>query len=54
MVNVEIIKEWISKVDEDFEFALLNLKEGKTFFSQICFHFQQASEKYLKSFMIAQ
>jgi HEPN domain-containing protein len=54
MVNAEIIKEWISKADEDFEFALLNLREGKTFFSQICFHFQQASEKYLKSFIIAQ
>ncbi len=50
MVNNEIIKEWISKADEDFEFALSNLKEGKTFFSQICFHFQQAAEKYLKSY----
>ena len=39
MVDAEIIKEWISKADEDFEFALLNLEEGKTFFSQISFHF---------------
>ena len=54
MVDAEIIKEWISKADEDFEFALSNLKEGKTFFSQVCFHFQQVSEKYLKSFIIAQ
>jgi HEPN domain-containing protein len=54
MVNAEIIKEWISKADEDFEFALSNLKEGKTFFSQICFHFQQAAEKYLKSFIVSQ
>jgi len=53
MVDAEIIKEWISKADEDFEFALSNLNEGKRFFSQICFHFQQASEKYLKSFIIA-
>ena len=27
MVDAEIIKEWISKADEDFEFALSNLKE---------------------------
>jgi HEPN domain-containing protein len=54
MVDAEILKEWISKADEDFEFSLSNLNEGKTFFSQICFYFQQASEKYLKSFIIAQ
>jgi HEPN domain-containing protein len=54
MVDAEIIREWISKADEDFEFALSTLKEGKTFYAQICFHFQQASEKYLKSFIIAQ
>jgi len=54
MVDIEIIREWLTKADEDFEFALVNLKEGKTFFAQICFHFQQAAEKYLKSYIIAQ
>ena len=29
MVDVEIIKEWISKADDDFEFALINLQEGR-------------------------
>ena len=52
MVDTKIAEEWISKADEDFEFAFLNLKEGKTFFAQICFHFQQASEKYLKAYII--
>jgi HEPN domain-containing protein/predicted nucleotidyltransferase len=32
--------------------ALINLEEGKTFFAQICFHFQQAAEKYLKAYII--
>jgi HEPN domain-containing protein len=53
MVDTKIVEEWISKADEDFEFAFLNLKEGRTFFAQICFHFQQASEKYLKAYIIA-
>ena len=37
----------------DFEFARVNFEEGKPFFAQICFHFQQAAEKYLKSYTIA-
>lgn len=45
MVNAEIIKEWISKADEDFEFALSNLKEGKTFFHRSAF----ISNRLLKS-----
>ena len=53
MVDARIVEEWIIKADEDFEFASTNLKEGKIFFAQICFHFQQAAEKYLKSFIIA-
>jgi len=27
MVNTEIISEWLKKADEDFQFALVNLKE---------------------------
>lgn len=53
MVDIEIVREWVCKADEDFQFADVNFKEGKTFFAQICFHFQQAAEKYLKSYIIA-
>jgi HEPN domain-containing protein len=53
MVDVEIIKEWISKADDDFGFALINLQEGKRFTAQICFHFQQSAEKYLKAYIIS-
>ncbi len=53
MVDPAIVKEWFSKADEDFQFAEVNLKEGRNFFPQICFHFQQAAEKYLKSLIIA-
>jgi len=49
MVDIEIVREWLAKADEDFEFARANFEEGEPFFAQICFHFQQAVEKYLKS-----
>jgi HEPN domain-containing protein len=53
MVDIEIIREWIEKADEDFEFALINFREKEAFFAQICFHFEQSAEKYLKSFIVA-
>jgi HEPN domain-containing protein len=53
MVDVEIIKDWVIKADEDFQFAVLNLKEKNSFYAQICFHFHQAAEKYLKAFIVA-
>ena len=49
MVDQGIVKEWVSKADEDFYFARVNLEEKKRFFAQICFHFHQAAEKYLKA-----
>lgn len=52
MVSPEIVKEWLDKADEDFKFASINLTEGHNFYAQICFHFQQAAEKYLKSFIV--
>ena len=53
MGNTSIVEEWVEKADEDLEFALLNLQEGKPFIAQICFHFQQAAEKYLKAYIVA-
>ena len=53
MVDRGIVQEWIEKAEEDFEFARINLEEGKRFFAQICFHFHQAAEKYLKAYVVA-
>jgi len=52
MHNEEVVKEWIEKAEEDFEFASSALELGN-YYPQICFHFQQAAEKYLKAFIIA-
>lgn len=43
-----LFHNWLQKADEDYQFASINLTEEKTFFSQICFHYHQTSEKYLK------
>jgi HEPN domain-containing protein len=53
MVDIRIVHEWLTKADEDFEFAAVNLRERKPFYAQICFHFHQAAEKYLKAYIIA-
>lgn len=53
MAEIEIITEWLKKADEDFQFAFMNLREHKPFYAQICFHFHQAAEKYLKAYIIA-
>jgi HEPN domain-containing protein len=53
MVDSAIVREWLDKADGDFSFAQINLEEGKLFFAQICFHFQQAAEKYLKAYIVA-
>jgi len=53
MADPKVVKEWLDKADEDFNFARINLEEDNKFYSQICFHFQQAAEKYLKAFIVA-
>lgn len=53
MVDLKIVQEWLDKADEDFNFAVASLEDELEFFPQICFHFQQAAEKYLKAFIVA-
>lgn len=52
MVDPQIIDEWLAKADEDFDFAV-SVIEDTTFYAQLCFHFHQGAEKYLKSLIIA-
>jgi HEPN domain-containing protein len=53
MADPGIVREWLSKADEDFNFAKINLEEDHKFYSQVCFHFHQAAEKYLKTYIAA-
>ena len=52
MVDAQIVDEWLQKAEEDFQFAC-SVIEDSPFYAQICFHFHQAAEKYLKSLIIA-
>jgi HEPN domain-containing protein len=52
MVDKKIISEWLSKADEDYGFASSVLEDSQ-YYAQLCFHFQQAAEKYLKAFIVA-
>jgi HEPN domain-containing protein len=52
MADPKIVREWLQKADEDFHFAGSSLKESN-YYAQICFHFHQAAEKYLKAYIVA-
>jgi HEPN domain-containing protein len=51
MADPRVVSEWLTKADEDYNFARINLEDDHKFYSQICFHFQQAAEKYLKAYI---
>ncbi|MBS1127586.1 MAG: hypothetical protein H6Q93_1575 [Nitrospirae bacterium] len=53
MADPSIVREWLAKADEDYNFAKINLEDDHKFYSQICFHFQQAAEKFLKAYIAA-
>lgn len=53
MPDPKIINEWIDKADRDFQFASDALKKESGFYELICYHFQQAGEKYLKAYIVA-
>ncbi|MBI4686153.1 MAG: HEPN domain-containing protein [Nitrospirae bacterium] len=53
MADSKVVREWLTKADDDFNFARINLEEDNKFYSQICFHFQQSAEKYLKAYISA-
>jgi len=52
MVDRRIVEEWLKKADEDFDFAS-SVIEKSSFYAQICFHYHQSAEKYLKAFIVA-
>ena len=47
MADVAIVQEWIEKADEDFEFVLVNLKEGKPYYCPNLLSLFRAEAPYL-------
>jgi len=46
-------RSWIAKADEDWLCIRNELAAAQTPWSVVCFHAQQAAEKYLKAFLVA-
>ena len=42
-------REWVRKAEQDYRFAVINTRAGEPFHDQLCFHYQQSAEKYLKA-----
>jgi len=52
MAETRVVDEWVKKAEEDYQFAA-SVLEDSPFYTQICFHFHQAAEKFLKAFIVA-
>ena len=50
-VRDEFVRQWLLKAEEDLNAAKSLITYGETFLSTVCFHSQQAAEKYLKAFL---
>lgn len=49
----ELVKEWLHKAEHDMEIAKLALDNKPELTDSICFHCQQAVEKYLKAYLVS-
>ena len=50
-VRDEFVRRWLLKAEEDLNAAKSLFAYGDSFLSTVCFHSQQAAEKYLKAFL---
>jgi HEPN domain-containing protein len=50
-VKLELVRQWLARTDNDLETAKYLFASGRPFFSAICFHSQQAAEKYFKALL---
>jgi len=47
----KVTAEWVRKAEEDYQVAVETHRSSKPFHNTVCFHCQQASEKYLKALL---
>ena len=50
-VKLDLVRQWLARADNDLETAKFLFASGRPFFSAICFHSQQAAEKYFKALL---
>jgi HEPN domain-containing protein len=46
-----LVEQWVARAEEDLGVAEDLLQRDSFFFASICFHAQQAAEKYLKAYL---
>lgn len=51
-IRRELVEQWLARANEDFELAEHLVSEDSPYLNSICFHAQQAAEKYLKAFLV--
>ncbi len=51
--EIEVSKQWIAKARNDLLNVDNNLKADEIPFDTVCFHCQQAAEKFLKAYLVA-
>jgi len=52
-VNPETIRNWLQKADNGMKIAKDQMQTKDPVTDMVCFHMQQACEKYLKTFLIS-
>lgn len=51
-MSLKLSREWAERAEEDYQAALaLSKKRKPSFLNSVCFHSQQAAEKYFKSYL---
>ena len=45
----KLTREWVRKAEADYRLAAKLAADKESFYDQLCFHCQQAAEKYLKA-----
>lgn len=51
-VRRDLVRQWLTKAEEDIQVARLLMKKRGSFRSSVAFHAQQAAEKYLKAALV--
>lgn len=51
-VKRDLVKQWLEKAEKDFGLANDLVLENKPYPEAICFHSQQAAEKFLKAYLV--
>jgi len=48
----EFVDQWVEKAEEDLGVANMLYASGAAYYDAMCFHCQQAAEKYLKALLV--